>query len=181
MAVATGIARLGEHRHVDLPAERAELLDGGGALEVGADEQRVAALLLEPARQLGGVGGLAGALEAGHEHDGGRLAGVGDLDRLAAEDGDELLVDDLDDLLRRVQRLRQVHADGALADAVEHRADDLEVDVRLEQRDPDLAQDLVDVLLAEPPLAAELLEDPVEPVGQCLEHERPMLPGPRLV
>ena len=40
-------------------------------------------------------------------------------------------------------------ADGPLADAVEHRADDLEVDVRLEQGDADLAQDLVDVLLAE--------------------------------
>ena len=135
---------------------------------------------LNQRRELGGVGGLAGALEAGHQHDGGRLAGVGDLDGLAAEDGDELLVDDLDDLLRRVQRLRQVHPDGALADAIEHRADDLEVDVRLEQGDADLPQDLVDVLLAEPPLAAELLEDPVEPVRQCLEHEGPMLPARRL-
>ena len=35
------IAGLGEHRDVDLAAERAQLLDGGGALEVGADEQRV--------------------------------------------------------------------------------------------------------------------------------------------
>ena len=68
-------------------------------------------------------------------------------------------------------------ADGALADAVEHPADDLEVDVRLEQGDPDLAQDLVDVLLAQAPLAPEPLEDPVEPVRQCLEHEGPMPTG----
>ena len=118
-AVATGSPGCGEHRHVDLAAERAQLLDGGGPLEVGADEQRVAALLLEPAGQLGRVGGLAGALEAGHQHDGGRLAGVGDLDRLAAEGGDQLLVDDLDDLLGRVQRLGQLDADGPLADAVD--------------------------------------------------------------
>ena len=38
------VGRLAEHRHVDLLAERAQLLDGGGALEVGADQQRVAAL-----------------------------------------------------------------------------------------------------------------------------------------
>ena len=70
---ATGIAGLGEHRHVDLAAERAQLLDGGGALEVGADQQRVAALRLEPAGELGGVGGLARALQAGHQHDRRRL------------------------------------------------------------------------------------------------------------
>ncbi len=40
------IAGLGEHRDVDLAAERAQLLDGGGTLEVGADEQRLAALAL---------------------------------------------------------------------------------------------------------------------------------------
>ena len=71
---STGIGRLAEDRHVDLAAEGAQLLDGGGALEVGADQQRVAALLLEPAGQLGRVGGLARALEAGHQHDGRRLA-----------------------------------------------------------------------------------------------------------
>ena len=39
--------------------------------------------------------------------------------RLAAEGGDQLLVDDLDDLLGRVQRLGQLDADGPLADAVD--------------------------------------------------------------
>ena len=62
------VAGLAEHRHADLAAQRAQLLDGGRALEVGADEQRVAALLLEPAGQLGRGGGLARALQAGHEH-----------------------------------------------------------------------------------------------------------------
>ena len=43
-ATADRIGRLAEDRHVDLAAERAQLLDGGRALEVGADQQRVAAL-----------------------------------------------------------------------------------------------------------------------------------------
>ena len=50
-----GIAGLAEHGHVDLPAERAQLVDRGGPLQVGADEERVATLLLEPACELAGV------------------------------------------------------------------------------------------------------------------------------
>ena len=50
-------------------AEDPELLDGGRALEVGADQQRVAALLPEPAGQLGRGGGLARALQAGEQDD----------------------------------------------------------------------------------------------------------------
>ena len=111
-AVIDRVAGLGEHRHVDLAAERAQLLDGGGALEVGADEQRVGGPGLEPAGQLGRVRRLAGALQTGHQHDRRRPAGVGDLERLAAEDAGELAVDDLDDLLARVEGLRAGGADG---------------------------------------------------------------------
>ena len=68
-----------EDADVDLAAEGAQLLDRGGPLEVGADEERVAALALEPAGQLGRVGRLARALEAGHQHDRRRAGGVGDL------------------------------------------------------------------------------------------------------
>ena len=60
----------------------------------------------------------------------------------------------------------QLGADGALADAGDEAADDLEVDVGLEQGEADLAQDLVDLGLAEAALAAEALEDPVEAIGQ---------------
>jgi len=155
-----------EDRHGVLLGQRAQLLDGGRALEVGADQQRVAALLLEPAGQLGRAGGLARALEAGHEDDGRRLRGVRDADRLAAQGLDQLLVDDVDDLLRRVQRLVQVGADATLADAGHQVADDLEVDVGLEQRQADLAQDLVDLGLVEAATPTEPLEDAFETVGK---------------
>src|SRR5436190_2242357 len=82
---ANAMARRAEHGHVHLSAQRAQLLDGGGALEVGADEQRIAALLLEPTGELARVRRLAGALEARHQHDCRRTRGVGDADRLATE------------------------------------------------------------------------------------------------
>ena len=171
------VLRVGVHRHVDLATERAQLLDGRRTLQVGADEQRIATLLLEPGGELGGVGGLAGALQAGEQHDRRRLRRVRDLERLAAEDADQLVVDGLDDLLAGIERLRAGGADGVLADAVGDRADDGDVDVGLEQRRADLLHHLVDVGLGEATLAAEALDDPVEPVGEAVEHARPRLPA----
>ena len=117
------VARLAEHRHADLAPEGAQLLDGGGALEVGADQQRVAALLLEPAGQLGRVGGLAGALQAGHQHDGGRLAGVGDgiVSPPSASMSSSLTI--LMTCWAGFSASDRSVADGPLADAVEHGLD----------------------------------------------------------
>ena len=50
------------------------------------------------------------------------------------------------------------------------RADDGDVDVGLEERGADLLHDLVDVGLGEATLAAEALDDPVEAVGEVVEH-----------
>src|SRR5439155_8597786 len=81
------------------------------------------------------------------------------------------LVDDLDDLLGRAEALGQVGADALLADARHHALDDLEVDVGLEQGQADLAQDLVDLGLAQAATAAQAPEDAIEAIGQGLEHE----------
>ena len=102
-ATVDRIGRLGVERHVDALAEHAQLLDRGRALEVGADEQRLQALRLQQARELAGGGRLPGALEAGEHHDGRRLRAHRELAGGAAERLDQLLVDDLDDLLRRAR------------------------------------------------------------------------------
>src|SRR5690606_16337647 len=44
-----GVTRPAEDRDADALAHRPQLLDGGRPLEVGTDEDRVAALLAEPA------------------------------------------------------------------------------------------------------------------------------------
>ena len=164
------IGRLGEDRHLDLATERAELIDGRGALQVGSDENRVATLGLEPASQLRRRGRLARALKSCQQHHGRRLRRVRDAEGLAAERGDELLVDDLDDLLCRREALREVGAQALLADARDDAANDREVDVGLEKGHADLAQHLVDVAVAESPLAPEPFEDAVETVGEGIEH-----------
>ena len=112
------------HRHVDAPAEHAQLLDRGRALEVGRDEQRLEALALELAGELRGGGRLPRTLEAAHHHDGRRLRAHGELAARPAERGDQLLVDDLDDLLRGREALLHLGAVRPLLQPGDERLDD---------------------------------------------------------
>ena len=96
-----------EHLDAGPLADDLQLVDRAGALQVAGHQQRRMALSLKPFRELAGQRRLTRALQAGeHDH---RRRGLGErqLAGLAAEDPDELLVDDLDDLLGRVQRARR--------------------------------------------------------------------------
>ena len=63
-----GLGAKAEHLHSDLVAQGAQLLDGGGPVDIGGHQQGAAPLLLEVQAQLGCGGGLAGALQAGHQN-----------------------------------------------------------------------------------------------------------------
>src|SRR5216117_4571543 len=84
----------------------------------------------------------------------------------AAEQLDELVVHDLDHLLRRSQRFENVLADRPHFHAVDEAADDLEVDIGLQERHPDLPEGFLDVLFAQPALTAETIEDGRESCAQ---------------
>ena len=90
-----------------------------------------------------------------------------------AEERDHLVADDLDDLLRRRQAAEHILPHGPIAHAVDERLDDLEIDVRFEQRQPDLAQRHLDVLRREPRLAPKGLENVLEAIAERLEHVEP--------
>ena len=83
---------------------------------------------------------------------------------------DQLVVDDLDDLLAGRQALEDLVADGLLADARDEVLDDLEVDVRLEQREADLAHGGIDVGLADPAAAGQVAERLAQPLAEGVEH-----------
>ena len=128
------------------------------------------ALIAQPAAELAGQRRLAGTLQAGqHDH---RRRVLGELQPagLAAEDRDELLVDDLDDLLGRVQRPRDLFAQRARLDRGDELAHDRQGDVGLEQGDANLARNRVDIGLGEAAFAAQSGEDGREPVSEGVEH-----------
>ena len=159
-----------EDRDVQLAAHDLELFDGSGPVDVAGHEQRPLALLLfEQAGELGAVGGLAGALQADEHHD--RRGAGRHLDALvvAAHELGELLVDDLDDHLGGVQAFEHVVADAALGHALDKFLDDLVADVRLQQRQADLAHGLLDVGLGQAALAAQTLEYVIQLVAQAFK------------
>jgi hypothetical protein len=149
-----------------------ELVDRIGPLQVGGDEHGSVPLLLEPAPELARQCRLAGALQTGEQEDRRRRLRQREPSGLPAEHGDQLVVDDLDDLLRRVQRLRDLGRQRPLPDGGGELADHRQRDVGVQQGAPDLADGRVDVRRREPTLAAQGLEGRREAVGQRREHGR---------
>ena len=72
-------------------------------------------------------------------------------------------VDQLHDLLARVERLQDVGAQRAFLHGGRELLDDLEVDVGLEQREPDRAHRLVHVVLGQLAARADVTEGRLEP------------------
>ena len=139
-----------------------ELLARGGAVDVDGDEHGAVPGLLEPLGELAGGGGFTGALQAGHEDDAGGLRGLLEARGVLAEDVDELVVDDLDDLLGGGEGGGDLGAEGAGADVLDELVDDGEVHVGFEQGEADLADGVGDVLVGDGAFAAEVLKGALE-------------------
>ncbi len=134
-------------------------------------------LLGEPLGELAREGRLSGALEAREHDDGRRLLRELEPALLPAEDADQLVIDDLHDLLRGVQRLVDLVAEGAIAHLAGELLDDLERDVGVEQGATDLADGSVDIRGRELALGAEIAEGRGETIRERAEccHGAPSL------
>ena len=182
LGVAQGLAAHGDGGRgargtVDLdlhhPAQGHQLVLRRRPLEVGRHQERPLTLAPEEPSQLPGRGGFSGPLQTDQHEHGGWLPGGPQAVGRAAHEGRQLLIDHLDHLLARRERFENVTPHGALTDALEERANDLDVDVRFEQGQTHLAQRLRDVVLAEAAEATQPLEDVVQPVAEPLEHGFP--------
>ncbi len=128
--------------------------------------------LFEPGGELAAGGRFTGALEAGHQNNGGRLGGELEPGGVLAEQGNELVANDLDDLFGGREGGEDLLPDGLGADLFDQILDDVEVDVGFEQRDADLAQGFGDIFFRERALAAEVFEGALELVSQILKHSQ---------
>jgi hypothetical protein len=126
--------------------------------------------LLEPGGQLARGGGLAGALQAGHENDSGRLGSKFEAGRIFAEHSNELVVHDLDHLFGGRESGEHFSADGLDANLLNEVADDVEIDVGFKQGDANFAQSFSDVFFSECALAAEGLKGALEFVSKVFKH-----------
>ena len=128
-----GRRRLAEDGHADLFAEDLDLIDGGGALHVGRDQQRLAAALAQHQGELAGRGGLTLALEAAEHQDGRPVLGEGDIRIDRSHQLNKFVVDNFDDLLAGVEGAEHLLADGSLRDLGDEVLGDGVVDVGFEE------------------------------------------------
>jgi len=98
------------------------------------------------------------------------LRGGAEAGGVLAEEVDELVVDDFDDLFGGGERGGDLRAEGAGADGFDDFGDDGEGDVGLDEGEANLAEGLGDVFVGEGALAAEGFEGALEFVGEGFEH-----------
>jgi len=171
-----------EDGDVELLPELLELLHRCGPVDVGGDHQRLLAALEQEVGELRYRGGLSRALQSHHHHARRPLAFLrqrqGGVDR--THQRFQLVVADLDEVIARSRlqlaalavgdRGRHHLAERLLLDAGEKALGDVELDVRLQQRDADVAQRIVDVRFRQLGLARELVLGGAEALGDCVEH-----------
>ena len=147
-----------------------ELFAGGGAVDVGGDDERAMAVVREPFGKLAGGGGLTGALQA-DDHPDRRRARSKERLGVLAEHGGELVANGLDDLLVGRKLQHDFAADGFLANVGEQFVGDADVDVAFEQGFANFGERGVEVLFGELALAAQILEGALKFFCQILKHE----------
>ena len=151
-------------------ANRHELLDGRRPLRVARDQRRLLPLFGQQLRQLCAGRRLSRALKARHQDHRRPRAGEREVTASSAHEGRELLVHDLHDLLARIEAFEHPLADTALTHLRGELLDDLEVDIGLEQREPDLAHRAVDVGLAQLAARANAGECLLQTIRKLVEH-----------
>jgi len=159
----------------DLRRQQRQLLHGGRTAGVERGDQHLLALGLGQTQgQLAGGRRLARALQASHQDDAGRVQRQVQAGRdVAAQHVHEAVVDDLDHLVGRLDRADDRLAAGQFLGLADEVLDDRQGDVGLEQRDADLAQRLVDVLLGQHAATAETFEDAGKSLCKAVEHVEP--------
>ena len=168
-----------EYRNADLFAENAQLLDGGRALHVRRNHQRLLAIVLEPACELGAGGRLARALKPAHDDLGRTALGPKNRFLVVVHQRDELVVARLDELLPGADGVRLTvlfHpgldrvADRLFLHACEEGLGDPEFDVGFQQTESDFAESGIDVLGGELRQPGEAIARLAKPFGDRIEH-----------
>jgi hypothetical protein len=94
-----------------LTAERKQLFDRSRTVYVRRDEQRSVTARTEIEPYLGGVGGLARALQTHKHDDRGVLRRAVERDLISAEQTDQFVIDNADDLLSWCEAFQNFGAD----------------------------------------------------------------------
>ena len=171
--------------NADLRGECFQLLDGGRAVNVHADDQNfLLVAFFEKFGEFARAGGFARALQTGQQNDRGRRGVQIDRQRIqhkrarrfvaggigGTHQRDQFAMHNADEGLPGCQGLHDVRAERFFFHAGDEFLDDRQADIRFQQRHPHFAQRVGDVVFGKARLAAQRLDDAGEAIGQIIEH-----------
>ena len=163
--------RRGKEVDAGLGRNGLQLLNGRRAVDVATDRQHLLLLpLLEPLAELGGGGGLARALQAGHQDHRRRLRRQVQARAGAAHQLGQFAMHHADQGLARRQRADHFLAERLFLDLGDEVLDHRQRDVGFEQRHAHFAQHLADVFFGQAGLSAQVLDDAAKALGKVVEH-----------
>jgi len=165
-----GRRAIGIDRNVELFTKRFELIDGGGAVDVGGDKACRAPFLFELERQLRRGRRLSRPLQPDQHHHGGGDGREFEPFAPFAEHGGELFVDDFDELLRGRDRLELRDPDRLRLDPFEEFAREPEAHVGFEEDAADFAEPFFNISFGEHPASAQAGEGVLELIAQFFKH-----------
>ena len=135
-----------------------QLVNGGGTVNVTGNQQDFLSIVTQFESQFAGGRGFTAAVETDQHNNGGFSAG-GKFGNAAAQEFNQLVVDDFDDLLTGGHAFDNFLTDAFIADGFDEFADDLQIDVSLEQGKADFAHGLGDIFLCQRALSTEFTEN----------------------
>jgi len=148
----------------------AELANNNLDLANTARILQLTALPTEEQRQFGRCCGLSRSLKP-NQHDDVRFGTSGEIQPTRrTQCFQQFLMDDLDDLLTRLQALLNFRADGALFDAAHEILDDWQSDIGFQERHAYLTHRGLDIFFRQFADAPQSIEDALKPVSQLFEH-----------
>ena len=137
---------------------------------------RTVPVFRQPARQFAGGCGFSRTLQADNQEDARRFVRKAQLRFVAAEDLDQFLVDNPDNLLIRREGLQNFRAHGAGLHRFDQLFDDFKINVRLEQRHAHFAQSRIHIFGGETTFTAHVLKNTLQFVGEIIEHAEIRVP-----
>ena len=165
---------LHDRQRVDLrlAAKHCELFHGGRPTHVERRHQNLPTLTIdETFGDLGGCGGLTGALQTNH-HDGQWRRGIEiDAQALGTQRRDQLIVNDFHDHLAWRHRFHDLDADRLLLDAFDEGASHIERDIGFKQCSADFTQRFVDIGFTQRAATREAIKDATKPFRKIIEHQ----------
>ena len=127
-------------RNLVVAGDDSQLLAGGGTVDVHRNDFGPVPVFREPARELTRGGGFSGTLQADNQENTGWLVGETELGFVTAQNFDQFLIDDADNLLRRSEGIENFLPHGTGSDGFNELFDNLKIDVGFEQCHANLAQ-----------------------------------------